>query len=412
MLFKPVIRVTVFAIIGYGFAAASCMGLMGLASYFYAGAFFMNAITVLALIMTIFWIKKFKIGQRDLKIALPIFSWVLIFSLFNFILMVANPGFYADLAFKYLVSTILILFSCILLQVLSKSRRDLDNVSTNIFLIGFILSALAVIIDPIVNIRSMVPTFETNLYERTRAGGFYLQPNIAGAVLPIYFAMLVPRLSRVWLIPLAMLLVLASVLTFSRSSMGLTAIVLTAAMFFGRIPIWPMLLASPVLFIFGADLNIVDDLKHNFNIDGGSGLVRLQNLVNFTTLFDVGRDLRVDLAADARREFLRSPIVGYGPGYSWAWADRVGQGTHNIYLRHMLEYGFLGILIWTTLMWLFFKLRQPLLPISWAVTIFAMSLVVGLFSHNLTEQSSILLTLAAAYFLPMPRREYRNEPPL
>ena len=244
--------------------------------------------------------------------------------------MLANSGFYTSRALNYLVLTILILCSCILLNILSKSRYNFYKVSINIFLIGFILSTFAVIIDPIVNIRSMVPTFEASLYERTRAGGFYLQPNVAGAVLPLYFAIFVPRLSRVWLIPLAILLVVASLLTFSRSSMGLTAIVLFASIFFGRMPVWPVLISAPLLLTLGADINIVDAIQRFFKIDGGSGLVRLQNLVDIASLLDVGRDARTALASDAKQEFLNSPIVGYGPGYSWAWADRVGQGTQYL----------------------------------------------------------------------------------
>ena len=376
------------------------MGIIGLASYFFISSHFMYTITALALITTIFCIKKFKLSQYDLKIAFPIFSWITIFTFSNLILMLANSGFYTSRALNYLVLTILILCSCILLNILSKSRYNFYKVSINIFLIGFILSTFAVIIDPIVNIRSMVPSFEASLYERTRAGGFYLQPNVAGAVLPLYFAILVPRLSRVWLIPLAILLVVASLLTFSRSSMGLTAIVLFASIFFGRMPVWPVLISAPLLLTLGADINIVDAIQRFFKIDGGSGLVRLQNLVDIASLLDVGRDARTALASDAKQEFLNSPIVGYGPGYSWAWADRVGQGTHNIYLRHMLEYGFLGIFVWTTLMWLFYRLRQPFLPTNWSLTILVMSLTIGLFSHNLTEQTSILITIAAAYFLP------------
>ena len=116
------------------------MGIIGLASYFFISSHFMYTITALALITTIFCIKKFKLSQYDLKIAFPIFSWITIFTFSNLILMLANSGFYTSRALNYLVLTILILCSCILLNILSKSRYNFYKVSINIFLIGFILS--------------------------------------------------------------------------------------------------------------------------------------------------------------------------------------------------------------------------------------------------------------------------------
>jgi O-antigen ligase len=396
-------KTTVFASIGFGVAATISMGLAEFFSFFGLSRYLVY-FSAAAISLAILGISGSRIHRNRMPSLFPLVLWAGLLSTINALLFLADPNPYAYQALKLLPLTFLALASAAGLSVLSRQRAGLLQTSTTSFFWGFIISASIVVLDPIINIRSALPAFDLEVYEKTRAAGFYLQPNLAGLVLPLFFAILVIRMSRFWVTILSVLLILATTLTFSRGSIGLTAAILLAAVFARKIPLWPLLLFAIVFLLLGLSVDIVYLIQNNFGIDSGSGLARLSNLLDMLSIQALGADSRSTLAQEAFSKFLESPLIGYGLGFSWEWEEVTGQGTHNIYLRFMLDYGFLGILIWPSLMWVLYKYRQPEMSRYWALTILSLSLFIGFFSHNLTEQSCILVTIAAAYVLPVPEQ--------
>lgn len=391
-----------FTAIGFGVAAATCMGLVAFSAYFFLGRFLMYSVAALLLGLAVAGGSNFRLSSRSIRQVMPIALWAGLMYLLTLALIVASPTSNSGTAIYLLNLTTMALASAAMLVILSTQVDISSKIAGTIFRNGFLVSALLVILDPVLDIRSMVPGFSADLYERTRAAGLYLQPNLAGTVLPFFFLTLLPRISKAGVLLCAAALILATFLTFSRSSMLLTSLVLLVAIVSGKLPLRIVAPAALVLLLFGSDLNPFGLLSDVFQIDSGSGFVRLMNLADMLSLGGVSSDSRVDLFNKSLDDFFSSPLTGYGPGFSWEWAEINNQGTHNIYLRYMLEYGIIGSIFWPLLILALYKSRNPNLPRVWALLTLFSGFFIGFFSHNLPEQSSVLIVIAAAFTLPIP----------
>jgi hypothetical protein len=80
----------------------------------------------------------------------------------------------------------------------------------------------------------------------------------------------------------------------------------------------------------------------------------------------------------------------------------------------MLEFGFWGAFIWPSLLLAVYSMRHPSLPRVWGLAILGFSLLIGFFSHNLTEQETMLIPIFLAFVLPggasLDRRKQRAFP--
>ena len=105
---------------------------------------------------------------------------------------------------------------------------------------------------------------------------------------------------------------------------------------------------------------------------------------------DNSANLRADAAVRAWEQFKLNPILGRGIGSTLGAFGL--PSTHNIYLRHLAEFGFLGMMFW------------PLLLVAatsganararpTAVAFLVAMLIFGLFSHNMLDEWHCLIAV-------------------
>lgn len=393
-------------IAGFALVAAICSGLDVFASYFLRGGVITQLLFVIVMFAALTLATKLRVNHKAMTRLAPLALWIVVIAALIFIPLFGASSPKASMAPKLFLSTVLTLLIGALFYILQHRQQVIGRLALGVFLLGYLLATIAVIVDPVVDLRAMVPSFEAELYERSRAGGLYLQPNIASAVLPILYLAVAPRVSRLTASVLTVFLLMAIVLTFSRAGLLISGIVMGVAVLSGRLPRWPLVVVGVVLLGFGGFVNIPELLIETFDISEGSGFNRLTNIDQFLTFQAAAQDSRSSLAMTAFYDFLKEPMYGLGPGYSWEWAEAQPDqvGTHNIFLRYMLEYGILGFFIWPGLMLCLYHLRHPDLPRYWANTIFVTSMLIGFFSHNLPEQGAVLMTVLCAYALPVRSR--------
>ena len=103
---------------------------------------------------------------------------------------------------------------------------------------------------------------------------------------------------------------------------------------------------------------------------------------------------RIHHIEDAWRKFQTSPFIGngLGSGENTATVSQVGkaQRSHNTYLDLMVEFGFLGILIFPSLLWSCIREAKGAFRIQGiAFVIFMLSQ--GFFSHTLLSEFCSLM---------------------
>jgi O-antigen ligase len=389
------------AFFGYVIAAALGIGLVQFASYFVFGIFFAMLLSLTGIGIFTAVALGFVVKVKAISRPKWLYLWIILMILLTLIGQFETNSPHASGAFNMLISTIIILLCGILIWFLSNSW-DFDR-SVYIFplTVAFILAAALVIVDPIVDFRSTVPGFDAAIYERTRAGGLYLQPNIASTALNLLFLALLPRVTPAIATLLAAILFFAVILTFSRSGILLSVLILSIGFLTGKISrLQVMLVIFIVFFLSFSDVSRF--IIEAFDITSGSGFNRLTNIETFFSMSGAAQDSRTIIADNAFVDFFDAPIIGHGAGYSWEWAENQPDkaGTHNIYLRYMLEFGFMGVFIWPGLILAIYCMRHPSLPRVWGLAIFGFSLFIGFFSHNLPEQEAMLIPIFLAYVLP------------
>lgn len=335
-------------------------------------------------------------------VASMIAKWILflvVISLSYF--FVADPD-YSGIGLSFLLSTILIVFSlkiaCICIDVKADCGRPLAIV--------LLVSALLVIIDPIIDIRSYFDNQHFFEYERTRGGGLYFQPNVASVVLVFLLAAALPRTSGSIKVLLCGVSSLAIFLTFSRSGLILLCLLLMISVWRKYISVHMFALFCTIPIVLIGATSIGDNVASFFSIDEGSGYIRMYEMQDMLSEAGIKSDSRTETAEIAISDFFEAPL-GKGLGYSWKWADKQpeGQGTHNLNLRYMLEFGVLGMCVWPLFLFSLFFDRIKGLDRPWLLGICGIAFLSSFFSHNLTEQGAILASMYAVFSLPVKKKE-------
>ena len=176
-----------------------------------------------------------------------------------------------------------------------------------------------------------------------RVYGTFVHPNPFGHYLVLvliatYIALLGER-AAVWVWTLRAVLVLAAVslaLTFTRGAWlaGLLACVVLVAGTRGRKVIVPIILAGSLLVTLVANVPAVASRFESLALTDPSANTALGREMIWTD--------RIGQAVDR-------PVAGYGIGSANVVAERYGSvlaGTHNDYLRVVLETGLIGLVIW------------------------------------------------------------------
>jgi O-antigen ligase len=149
--------------------------------------------------------------------------------------------------------------------------------------------------------------------------------------------------------------------------------------------------AVPLLIILVIQPMLVDMKDSSAAFDNRTSQDRLDKILNFfqgDTAF-VDDHSRKDLANEYWESIFESPILGHGTGFS---ARQGTKGAHNMYLKHWVENGLFGFLIYLSLMagtcWFFFRLRDKRGMIF--SLIFFLS---GFHSHNILRDKTTIVLL-------------------
>ena len=241
-----------------------------------------------------------------------------------------------------------------------------------------------------------------------RPGGFYIDSNEAGCALILGMIFAIDLVKPRYRLFYALVIGLGVVLSFSRGAMLGWLIVILFFMFTKVIPRYQIsylgiTLAVAIFLITTQTRNLTylqtADGKPLFN---KSTLARIEFLADpLSEKQDTSRLLLLD---DAWQSFAEQPFLGKGLGGSrnsqYTSNAGTGQKPHNTYLQFMIEYGFLGFIIYPFLilsaMW---NGQGKVKNYGLAFALFLF--VWGIFSH--TTVSSFFILLAIAYMACLTR---------
>lgn len=338
----------------------------------------------------------------------PMIAWISALILLSLLrMMIGFDPDYAAMASILMLST-LTMIATWLVGIRLHPTSETSNRATLVLLLIFATACCSVIADPYIDIRAMIDPSIIGTYERSRAGGVFLQPNQAAISLALLYAVTLPRVGPKIAIACTATVLLGIFLTFSRSGQIVVTLIIAISLIRGYLPraTLGLLAGTAALLLTGSFFQ--NQIVDAFGIDQGSGFMRLTDASRFYSVDALASDVRASLVDSALTDFSTAPWAGRGFGYSWKWADNqfVEAGTHNIYLRYMLEYGALGALIWPLFLLAAFYMRNQTLDKIWCMGICICGLIIGLFSHNIPEQGSILVVMVAALTLPVPQRSF------
>lgn len=227
-----------------------------------------------------------------------------------------------------------------------------------------------------------------------RGAGFYINPNISGAFVPL--AMLcgignVPRRIR-WLFVLVCGIGVLS--TFSRGAWLMWGVaVMWLGWHMGKTGSWRRTVRAflgivlGVWFIFALFFGELGSWLVGTSIASyldSNTLARLG--VGASSLSGFAAQQRIEVAAYAWHQAITAPWFGHGIGYVFEW--EFPQGPHNMFLRFLVEGGLVGLLLYLGLLWLLWRAAEGVERV--AVALF---FIASFFSHNLLDQPEFILIL-------------------
>lgn len=232
-----------------------------------------------------------------------------------------------------------------------------------------------------------------------RAAGLYLNPNIAAQALVMILACLMSRGSPKSNLFASAIALAGLFLTFSRGGLIAWAILIAVATVHGRLPrwfLWAIGLSSALVLLAGPQ--VLDALSAWVSPENRSSLDRLAWLLGQGSLSDSSARERDYIVGYSWSQFLQAPVLGHGLGYMWVWAADVG--THNLIMRHLVEYGVVGSLIFPLFLFASIRFTVEGKERRWLWSVAGVALLLSLFSHNMLEQANFLLPWLAMCLMP------------
>lgn len=224
-----------------------------------------------------------------------------------------------------------------------------------------------------------------------RAAGFYENPNIAGLFLVLGMILTVSMVPPKWRLRYGLLVGIAVLVTFSRSSVIMWLIALYGL---SRIrlfnlsrrlfaSLWAGVVATALVAQFGQ--NVVGTLGLDKYLSADA-----QSRIHLNMAEDGSVQGRLAVVERSVELIRQSWWVGHGLGAHSVWRTRVE--PHNMFLLVAVEMGVWGLLVFLALFVVIWR-TGPGIP-----RVFAVALFIGsLFSHNILDTSAVWLALV---FLP------------
>ena len=236
-----------------------------------------------------------------------------------------------------------------------------------------------------------------------RSSGFYHDANEASWALIAGMIFTIDLIKPKYRIFYALFICVGVTTTFSRGGFLGLGVVILLFILTKVIPRYQI----PLLFLSGFMITSIlstqlNNLSHLKTADGTNlftedSISRVEFLLNPLSQEDNSKDGRLSHVNEAWEKFVRHPFLGNGLGSgensSHISAAGTAQRSHNIYLDLMVEYGFLGALIYP---WL-------LLAIVWkvqgelkkqAIAFVCFLLIWGFFSHTIISSFNNLISYA------------------
>lgn len=302
----------------------------------------------------------------------------------------ADSQHWAVQELSYVITTLIfVLVSCAALpRILPETLRKILWVTVLVAVVSIIYDVLY----PGTMLATTITETSTgNIFGR--AAGFYMNPNNAGfsvLLIAICLVFLCSPVGSSWAMGIAFIGV---VLTFSRGAISAWII----AMFFftltGRVPRYlsgVVIVAVAAFLVYGS--NIIMFLDNKLEGNWSNSLGRIGFFISGKATDDSSAS-RVDVALSALDEFFQSPVLGRGLGYSQAWSSSgYGINTHNIYLKHALDFGLVGFLVYPLFLVAALYTRNGFHNKD-ALSVFIILFLLGFNSHNMMESAIFIITL-------------------
>ncbi len=237
-----------------------------------------------------------------------------------------------------------------------------------------------------------------------RSSGFYRDANSAAWALIVGMIFTIDLIKPKYRIFYALFICLGITTTFSRGgfvSLGLVISLFILTKVIPRYQISLLFLSGLIaIFILSTQLNNLSHLKtaDGTNLFTKDSISRVEFLLDPLSHEETSNDGRLKHVDEAWKKFARHPFIGNGLGSGantkYIAANGIAQRSHNIYLDLMVEYGFLGALIYPWLLlasvW---KVQGELLK-KQAIAFVVFLLIWGFFSHTVINSFSSLTIYA------------------
>jgi hypothetical protein len=238
-----------------------------------------------------------------------------------------------------------------------------------------------------------------------RSASFYVNPNIAGAALVSGMLLALPivpaRVREVFV-----LVVGAGVfLTLSRGALLCFGIVLVGLLVSRQLRLkrLSLLTGGGMLLVASVMGAMMASGELSYLSGGAERFVKQRLGIGSREEFsaDVSASSRSQLAMHALDLFGERPLTGFGTGATVEWNEP--ESTHNIYVRHLAEYGVLGALLMPVLLLIAWPrhLQRASRVYRGAAQAFVVFVAFwGVFSHNVADDTFVLIGLALITALP------------
>lgn len=314
-----------------------------------------------------------------------VMSWMLFFLLISLVWFIAS-GMSEVVVSVFLKRVMAILVFSFFLFIFSGGKK-LQNWARRALLLSVCITILSVIYEFFFPF-SLVPNF-SEYANPGRSAGFYVNANHCGAALVFGMIFSVGLLPSKYRGVYVLSVLIAVLLTFSRSALVGWLLVCLA---FVKVNI----LNKRVLLFIILGLGIIYFLLLPLHLN----FIHSQDRINVTNIIErlnwIHNPFKLSDASSAERKyviklawkmFMDSPLWGNGIGSALTWVNK--QSTHNMYLYFMMDHGFIGFFILPffviSVIW---KARGAAKQIALPFLVF--SLFWGIVSHNI---------MGAYYFL-------------
>jgi O-antigen ligase len=112
----------------------------------------------------------------------------------------------------------------------------------------------------------------------------------------------------------------------------------------------------------------------------------------------INDDERSILINTALNHFLDKPIQGFGIGYTTVWSSINQQGTHNMLLMHLVEFGILGLLIMPVLSLVLLTSNNNISK-KQRIIYLLIFLFGSLFSHNYFDSMTSFFIITILFYI-------------